>query len=674
MRADNQRSYFLYANPRDGGHEDGTTGTATFSSRVKVMLLGLGSGWVACDCLFLEMPLFIRRQPEGLALASKMVLAGQIAVPVSVFLFIFLKTRYGGFGRSDQDEQADIAGRDAVGEQEEANGLRIRRMFNHQKAEKSVNEVRNAFLHRTVGLVVVAQLGTLIFATLLWHTTVSSSISIALYAASFAANACGMLMTLAVAPWIANNLHATLVPALFFGNTLGTGIASSVTLVQRPGSQRNRAFGATFYFALFSGLMIFPVVAYRLLVTNIKASKNAAKSSSSMSSNDKDDENDKENNNNREAVSIVTNIAHEGKSASAFVSAMEKRTKRSSRYAPRISHGSANSTHENTPIIDGDDIVVSPLCYQHLSEGDGIGGGQDTQGNFAAARSRDAEGAVEPINMLEAALEGQNQAQLRDGGCQEDVEELETHGMQHEERDINPCDRPAGGGVGERNQREGWLRTDAGVVSERESHLCCWDELARESRLFWVTLRRFWPATRPYAIMFAFVTVVAWNIFRSIIPYASARAEKDRYDINDDEGSSGGSSPGGERTLQWALTASFFGNLAGTGCSNVCAAKIQRIEGLTKLIVTFGLNFLALATATVISFHPVLVVCLAVTLRFLDGYMSPLIFQAIAQQHDDVEERDAIVTIVAVVQSSVNFIAAWITFSLVETGTISDSR
>ena len=134
-------------------------------------------------------------------------------------------------------------------------------------------------------------------------------------------------------------------------------------------------------------------------------------------------------------------------------------------------------------------------------------------------------------------------------------------------------------------------------------------------------------------------------------------------DINDDEGSSGGSSPGGERTLQWALTASFFGNLAGTGCSNVCAAKIQRIEGLTKLIVTFGLNFLALATATVISFHPVLVVCLAVTLRFLDGYMSPLIFQAIAQQHDDVEERDAIVTIVAVVQSSVNFIAAWITFS-----------
>ena len=70
MRADNQRSYFLYANPRDGGHEDGTTGTATFSSRVKVMLLGLGSGWVACDCLFLEMPLFIRRQPEGLALAS----------------------------------------------------------------------------------------------------------------------------------------------------------------------------------------------------------------------------------------------------------------------------------------------------------------------------------------------------------------------------------------------------------------------------------------------------------------------------------------------------------------------------------------------------------------------------------------------------------------------------
>ena len=95
---------------------------------------------------------------------------------------------------------------------------------------------------------------------------------------------------------------------------------------------------------------------------------------------------------------------------------------------------------------------------------------------------------------------------------------------------------------------------------------------------------------------------------------------------------------------------------------------------LARIVAVFSLVFVALlVAATAVAFPPIAVVALAVALRFLDGYVAPLIFQAIAQQHPDDEERDAIVTIVAVVQSTANFAAAWAIFGLVAAGAIAAS-
>jgi hypothetical protein len=111
----------------------------------------------------------------------------------------------------------------------------------------------------------------------------------------------------------------------------------------------------------------------------------------------------------------------------------------------------------------------------------------------------------------------------------------------------------------------------------------------------------------------------------------------------------------GELALSYALLYSYIALTVGSFLSTVVPLTDLTAPTLV-FVVTFTLLFvLSLIPSTVAGPPAGFIIALAVLIRFLDGFTSPLIFKIIGESYDTERVRDEVTSIVAVSQTVVAF-------------------
>ena len=79
-----------------------------------------------------------------------------------------------------------------------------------------------------------SQPGITAVTAMFWESAVGDA-SLVLYAAAFASAGTAMSMQIIVLPWLARWYNPDLIPALMFGNNLGSNLGAITGLIQKPG-------------------------------------------------------------------------------------------------------------------------------------------------------------------------------------------------------------------------------------------------------------------------------------------------------------------------------------------------------------------------------------------------------------------------------------------------------
>ena len=151
-----------------------TTESITPSISCLFILVGLGPSWLLADSMFVEIPYWQTRQPEGLSLANKMTIAGIMPLITIVPIYFIV-----------------------------------------------IHNVITPFSFRILTyILIVCQFISTILISIAWPVTIGD-ISIMIHFVTFMASLVGHMMLFAVVPWVCN-INNKLSAPILTGTNLGT--------------------------------------------------------------------------------------------------------------------------------------------------------------------------------------------------------------------------------------------------------------------------------------------------------------------------------------------------------------------------------------------------------------------------------------------------------------------
>ncbi len=169
-----------------------------------------------------------------------------------------------------------------------------------------------------------------------------------------------------------------------------------------------------------------------------------------------------------------------------------------------------------------------------------------------------------------------------------------------------------------------------------------------------------WRRVQKHIAINAYIQLITWGLLRTVAPYAAYHTKHHHSQSNEDLG--------GE-VLELAIELSYLALTLGALLSAFLPTDgfgilAGIITGCFIVVLIMAVDFGDWSTS---SGAPILVGCIC-TIRFLDGYVSPLLFRDVAAQCP--ENPLAHTRFVAAVEKLISFAGAWVIFSLVETGNV----
>ena len=173
----------------------------------------------------------------------------------------------------------------------------------------------------------------------------------------------------------------------------------------------------------------------------------------------------------------------------------------------------------------------------------------------------------------------------------------------------------------------------------------------------------FWRLIWKFAAYNASIQLVTWVFVRSVMPYAVAHTATNSDSENTE-------------TEQYAIELSFIALLSGSALSLFVPMKEWR-NFVVVLAVYIGLSFIFLGVAVDIGsglwiFYGsnVFIVALVFLMRFIDGFVSPLLFKEVARLYP--ERAHAMNQWISGIEKISTFIGVWLTYFLVQYHLIED--
>jgi len=165
---------------------------------------------------------------------------------------------------------------------------------------------------------------------------------------------------------------------------------------------------------------------------------------------------------------------------------------------------------------------------------------------------------------------------------------------------------------------------------------------------------------RHLAAINAFIQLISWSMVRALAPFAAYHTKHHHKAHSEDLGSD---------ILELAIEISYIALATGSFFSAVYPttyfkAATLLCTGFFVLLATMAADFGDWSKS---QGAPLMVMCVCV-IRLIDGYTQPCIFRHIGEIEPD--HREELSRWVAVTQTIVNFLGAWVVFALVETGNI----
>eukprot|EP00468_Gymnochlora_sp_CCMP2014_P012235 CAMPEP_0167750490 /NCGR_PEP_ID=MMETSP0110_2-20121227/6023_1 /TAXON_ID=629695 /ORGANISM="Gymnochlora sp., Strain CCMP2014" /LENGTH=615 /DNA_ID=CAMNT_0007635823 /DNA_START=54 /DNA_END=1898 /DNA_ORIENTATION=- len=162
-----------------------------------------------------------------------------------------------------------------------------------------------------------------------------------------------------------------------------------------------------------------------------------------------------------------------------------------------------------------------------------------------------------------------------------------------------------------------------------------------------------WKAVVPHAVFNSIVQLIAWSLLRAVAPYAAYHT-KHHHNAGSEDDIGGG-------VLALAVEISFIALTLGS----LFSYYIPTTKFLTVTLTIIGLFLLLVIIATDFGDWtksdgaPVVIICIS-AIRFLDGYISPLLFRDIEKVAP--ENREELSRWVAGIEKVVNFVGAWVAY------------
>ena len=174
-----------------------------------------------------------------------------------------------------------------------------------------------------------------------------------------------------------------------------------------------------------------------------------------------------------------------------------------------------------------------------------------------------------------------------------------------------------------------------------------------------LSLPSYWREVWQYAAMYSWIQIVTWNLMQSILPFAAAHVAKGT----------------GEGILQYAFELSYVALFTGSAISIFLHAVTY-----SMFVVILTIFFLITVVFLIISVDNsgfwtfsggnILVICLAFGIRLFYGFLLPVIFRYVGENHDS-KSSEQMTRWIAAVEKVATFISVWATVVLVEEGYIS---
>eukprot|EP00928_Gymnodinium_smaydae_P075888 TRINITY_DN58905_c0_g1_i1.p1 TRINITY_DN58905_c0_g1~~TRINITY_DN58905_c0_g1_i1.p1 ORF type:complete len:489 (+),score=68.04 TRINITY_DN58905_c0_g1_i1:66-1469(+) len=191
------------------------------------------------------------------------------------------------------------------------------------------------------------------------------------------------------------------------------------------------------------------------------------------------------------------------------------------------------------------------------------------------------------------------------------------------------------------------------------------------SRLSNAALPSFWRRAIEPCLVNAFLQIVCWFVLRAVLPFAAANVVKGNHQNSCNDDAQAACPPAevaGGNILEYCIEFSFLsltiGSLASTSCK-FCSSK-----DLRPYVCLFA--FLACTVCLAAFGWPLwqhqyageLMILTVVCMRFIDGFLSPLIFRIVSVQFSS--ESEAVLQWIAVVEKAASFSASAIIYVVVE--------
>eukprot|EP01084_Bolivina_argentea_P036196 67002_1 len=199
-----------------------------------------------------------------------------------------------------------------------------------------------------------------------------------------------------------------------------------------------------------------------------------------------------------------------------------------------------------------------------------------------------------------------------------------------------------------------WIYLDRNIITPKQCQVDRKQRLTQGQSHKLKCIPLWWRKVYIYAIIDSFIQLITWSFIRSALPFAIAHSVK--YGA-------------GERSEQYAIEFSYIAVTAGSFCANII--KLQSIKSFVIVCLIFGVFTLIFmvfvidsAKHLIFKGESVLIVIIVGCMRFIDGWITPLIFRRVAVAYPN--ESLLMNKWIAGVEKLLSFGGVWIIYIIVE--------